>query len=97
MFQISNSKIIYHQPWKPCSQICYETCCHSQQVYLLNKRFEQHQKIIWGSNGGIQDRTIYEDTIFAKVLMDTGMMEKRDYETYVSLFRNMSKVCFYCV
>ncbi|KAF0973071.1 hypothetical protein FDP41_008735 [Naegleria fowleri] len=61
------------------------------QVYLLNRRFEQHQKIIWGSNGGIQDRTIYEDTIFAKVLMETGMMEKRDYDTYVSLFRNMSK------
>lgn len=64
------------------------------QVYLLNRRFEQHQKIIWGSMGGIQDRTIYEDTIFAKMLMDSGLMEKRDYETYVSLFRNMSKVGF---
>ncbi|KAL9655451.1 hypothetical protein ABK040_016864 [Willaertia magna] len=61
------------------------------QVYLLNKRFEQHQKIIWSANGGIQDRTIYEDTIFAKMLMESGMIEKRDYETYVSLFRNMSK------
>ena len=37
------------------------------QVWLLNKRFEQQQKIIWSGQGGVQDRTIYEDTIFAKV------------------------------
>ncbi|KAL9644756.1 hypothetical protein ABK040_012410 [Willaertia magna] len=61
------------------------------QVYLLNKRFEQYQQIMWSANGGIQDRTIYEDLIFAKMLMESGMMEKRDYDTYVSLFSNMCK------
>ena len=38
----------------------------------------------------MQDRTIYEDSIFAKMLAKTGLMEDRDYRTYVDLFRNMS-------
>lgn len=60
------------------------------QIYLLNRRFRQHQQIIWQGKGGIQDRTIYEDSIFAKMLMESGMMDKRDYLTYVDLFKNMS-------
>ena len=60
------------------------------QIYLLNKRFEQQQRIIWQNIGGIQDRTIYEDTIFAKMLKNSDLMEKRDYDTYIELFRNMS-------
>ncbi|KAG9394728.1 Deoxynucleoside kinase [Carpediemonas membranifera] len=60
------------------------------QVYLLNQRFKQHQQIIWQDIGGVQDRTIYEDSVFAKVLRDQGDMEERDYETYLELFRNMS-------
>ncbi len=62
----------------------------AMQVYLLNRRFQQHQEIIWRGRGGVQDRTIYEDAIFAKTLQDQGLMEPRDYETYVSLFRNLS-------
>jgi deoxyadenosine kinase len=60
------------------------------QVYLLNRRFQQHQEIIWRGRGGVQDRTIYEDAIFAKTLRDGGLMDPRDYETYVNLFRNLS-------
>jgi deoxyadenosine kinase len=60
------------------------------QIYLLNRRFQQHQEIIWRGCGGVQDRTIYEDAIFAKTLRDMGQMDGRDYETYVTLFRNMS-------
>jgi hypothetical protein len=37
------------------------------QIYLLNRRFRQHQQIIWQGKGGVQDRTIYEDSVFAKV------------------------------
>ncbi len=62
----------------------------AMQIYLLNRRFQQHQEIIWKGNGGIQDRTIYEDAIFAKTLRDQGFMDQRDYQTYVTLFRNMS-------
>ncbi len=60
------------------------------QIYLLNRRFQQHQEIIWRGVPAIQDRTIYEDAIFAKMLSETGLMEPRDYRTYVDLFRHMS-------
>jgi deoxyadenosine kinase len=60
------------------------------QIYLLNRRFQQHQEIIWRGGGGVQDRTIYEDAVFAKMLVKLGLMEERDYETYLSLFRHMS-------
>ena len=60
------------------------------QIYLLNERFRQHQQILWSGKGGIQDRTLYEDTIFAKVLYDQGNMEEREYKTYLNLFHNMS-------
>jgi len=60
------------------------------QIYLLNRRFQQHQEIIWRGGGGVQDRTIYEDAVFAKMLVKLGLMENRDYQTYLSLFRHMS-------
>ena len=60
------------------------------QIYLLNKRFQQHQEIIWRGRGGVQDRTIYEDSIFAQVLMEQELMDPRDYETYLELFQHMS-------
>ena len=59
------------------------------QIYLLNKRFRQQQQIVWEGRGGVQDRTIYEDAIFAKMLRDDGLMEEREYQTYLSLFNNM--------
>jgi deoxyadenosine kinase len=60
------------------------------QIYLLNRRFQQHQEIIWRGGGGVQDRTIYEDAVFARMLVDLDLMEERDYQTYLSLFRHMS-------
>lgn len=60
------------------------------QIYLLNKRFAQHQEIIWRGRSAVQDRTIYEDSIFAKMLARTGLLDERDYRTYIELFRNMS-------
>lgn len=60
------------------------------QIYLLNRRFQQHQEIIWRGQGGVQDRTIYEDAIFAKTLMQQNMIDQRDYETYLQLFKHMS-------
>jgi deoxyadenosine kinase len=60
------------------------------QVYLLNRRFKQHQQIVWTGHGGVQDRTIYEDAVFAKMLCRAGHLDERDYKTYISLFNNMS-------
>lgn len=60
------------------------------QVFLLNLRFAMQQRIIW-TGGGVQDRTIYEDAVFAKMLRDSGIMSPRDYQTYLDLFENMSR------
>jgi len=60
------------------------------QVYLLNRRFAQQQQIVWSGKGGIQDRTIYEDSVFARMLRDSGNMDERDYQTYTNLFENMA-------
>lgn len=66
------------------------TYAFATQVYLLNRRFQQHQEIIWRGRSAVQDRTIYEDSIFARMLADTGLMDERDYRTYVQLFKHMS-------
>ena len=60
------------------------------QVYLLNHRFKQHQQMVWSDNSSVQDRTIYEDVIFAKMLRESNMMEELDFKTYIDLFNNMS-------
>ena len=60
------------------------------QVYLLNHRFRQHQQMVWSTNNMVQDRTIYEDVIFAKMLHEGGLMEDLDFRTYVQLFNNMT-------
>jgi deoxyadenosine kinase len=60
------------------------------QVYLLNHRFEQHQQMVWSKRNTIQDRTIYEDVIFAKMLREAGLMEELDFQTYRHLYANMS-------
>ncbi|KAH0571505.1 Deoxynucleoside kinase / Deoxynucleoside kinase family protein [Spironucleus salmonicida] len=62
----------------------------AMQIYLFTKRFSQHQTIIWSGKSAVQDRSIYEDTIFAKVLMKQGNMTERDYGTYLEMFRQCS-------
>ncbi len=85
----------YYEPVKDNEYLAdfYRDTAHysfAMQVYLLNRRFQQHQEIIWRGRSAVQDRTIYEDSIFAKMLAKTGLMDERDYRTYVDLFRNMS-------
>lgn len=60
------------------------------QIYLLNKRFEQQQGVTWSKRGGVSDRSIYEDRVFAKMLFQSGMMDERNYNTYCELFDNMA-------
>lgn len=62
------------------------------QTYLLGRRFQQQQRVIWSEKGGVQDRTIYEDRIFAKKLTDSKDMTPEDYKTYTELFDSMT--CF---
>lgn len=66
------------------------------QLYLLFKRFEQHQRVVWASReGAVQDRTIYEDTIFARMLHESGHIDDRDYDMYTSHFALMKRFLVY--
>ena len=62
------------------------------QIYFLNSRYQQVLKIRNGDKTVIQDRTIYEDAhIFAPNLHEMGLMSKRDFDNYFTLFQNMSR------
>lgn len=62
----------------------------SMQTFLLGARFRQHQQIVWSGEPAVQDRSIYEDTVFAALQAQDGTMSRRDYETYLSLFSQMA-------
>jgi deoxyadenosine/deoxycytidine kinase len=62
------------------------------QVYFLQYRFADQMEIESVDSGVIQDRTIYEDVeIFAKNLHEMNHMSNRDWQTYNSLFINMTQ------
>ncbi len=61
------------------------------QIYFLHNRYAQILNIHQGERTVVQDRTIYEDAhIFAPNLHDMGLMAKRDFENYMSLFKTMT-------
>jgi deoxyadenosine/deoxycytidine kinase len=66
------------------------------QVWLLNHRFRQHREFVTRISlgkirGVVQDRTIWEDTIFARMLnaRPDKIISDLDYNTYLDLFDNM--------
>jgi deoxyadenosine/deoxycytidine kinase len=60
------------------------------QIYFLNSRFQQVQKINQSNRPIIQDRTIYEDAyIFARNLHQSGLMSQRDYDNYYGIFQSI--------
>jgi len=63
----------------------------NMQLFLLAARFRQHQEVLWDpthrkGGGVVQDRTIYEDTIFARMHREDGLMDDRDWQTYIEHF-----------
>lgn len=63
------------------------------QIYFLNTRFNQILQIRKGNKTVVQDRTIYEDAyIFAPNLYSMGLMSKRDFDNYLSLFQLMEQL-----
>jgi deoxyadenosine/deoxycytidine kinase len=58
------------------------------QVYFMTHRVKAHQQITDGSSSAIQDRTIYEDAnIFARNLYEQKLMEERDYQNYLEVYK----------
>jgi len=67
---------------------------YPMQTYLLCARSEQQFVIGNEANGGVQDRTLYEDRIFARVLYESGYMSERDWNTYETLFPLVEQSCY---
>ena len=62
---------------------------HSQ-VYFLSHRLRVYSELAKSSSSVILDRSLYEDAeIFAHNLFKRGIMNKRDYETYESLYHSL--------
>ena len=66
------------------------------QVWLLNHRFRQHREFVSRISlgkirGVVQDRTIWEDTIFARMLNrhPDNLITALDYHPYLDLFYHM--------
>lgn len=58
------------------------------QIYFMTHRVKSHQFITEQGGSAIQDRTIYEDAnIFARNLWEQGLMEERDYQNYLEVYR----------
>lgn len=63
------------------------------QVYFLNQRLQQLQKIKASDRTVVQDRTIYEDaSIFAPNLQAMGLMTSRDFDNYLALFNQLDNL-----
>ena len=58
------------------------------QIHFLNERFKMIKEI-HKNGGGILDRSIFGDRIFAELLHEDGMMTKEEFNTYNTLLDNM--------
>jgi deoxyadenosine/deoxycytidine kinase len=62
------------------------------QMALLKDRFSQQMELSWSPVGGVQDRSIYEDSVFALQQERSGCLTTMDYHLYVSLHDVMTKL-----
>lgn len=64
---------------------------HSQMCYLSHK-FRIHQELGRCPETVVQDRTIYEDAeVFCTNLFKSGFICKRDFDTYMEMYRAILK------
>lgn len=58
------------------------------QIHFLNERFRMIKEI-HRNGGGLLDRSIFGDRIFAQMLNEDGMMNDEEFRTYSTLLDNM--------
>ncbi len=58
------------------------------QIHFLNERFRMIKEI-HNNGGGILDRSIFGDRIFAQMLNEDGWMTDDEFQTYTTLLDNM--------
>ena len=67
-----------------------KTWAYHSQVYFLSHKFRLHMELSSSERTIVQDRTIYEDAeIFCTNLYRGRKITKRDYETYMELYKTM--------
>lgn len=65
---------------------------YHSQLYFLTHKFRIHQELDRTKGTVVQDRTIHEDAeIFCTNLFKSGFIIKRDYQTYMDLYRTIVK------
>ena len=70
----------------------YKSMSFHLQIFFLNSRFNQIQKISESDNVVIQDRSIYEDyEVFTKTLHDSGVLKDREFNNYKRLYNTILK------
>lgn len=70
----------------------------SIQVFLLNRRLEQHryaQALSLAGKASVADSSIFSDSCFVSLLEKSGTITHREADTYFELFRNMSRELLY--
>lgn len=62
---------------------------HSQ-LFFLTHRVQSHRALMHDPWSVVQDRSIYEDAeVFARNLYEQGNMSRRDWESYLELYRTL--------
>jgi deoxyadenosine/deoxycytidine kinase len=76
----------------PCLAEFYENPvanAFTLQISLLAQRLGDQNQIAWNSKGAVQDRSLYEDLAFCKMLLKGGYMTQRQYDVYLELFNKV--------
>ena len=67
-----------------------KTWAYHSQIFFLAQKFRIHQELDREKETVVQDRTIFEDAeIFCTNLFKSGYLTKRDYRTYMDIYRTM--------
>lgn len=61
------------------------------QLFMLSERFEQHLRIAHTPGIAVEDRGILEDTIFARMLAEDGVIDARAFRTYLAHYGRLSR------
>jgi deoxyadenosine/deoxycytidine kinase len=76
----------------PCLAEFYENPvanAFTLQISLLAQRLGDQNQIAWNTKGAVQDRSLYEDLAFCKMLLKGGYMTQRQYDVYLELFNKV--------
>lgn len=65
------------------------------EINMLYNRWIQQENILASDKGSIQDRTIYEDMAFAKLLHNSNLMTSDDFKTYTELYEKVISTMSY--